>query len=101
MDTKAALIKLKPGSLERVREWARTINHRRDEVLATRRDKGVTVESWFLLSREDGDYLMSYMRGADWALACVDIEEGPECPQEQTVICKHAVQCGPEQRFVS
>jgi uncharacterized protein DUF6176 len=56
-------IKLKPGSLALVREWAQTLNHdRRDEALATLRDEGVTVESAFLDHAEDGDYLVAYMR---------------------------------------
>ena len=49
MDVKAYLIKLKKDSGDRVSEWASTINARKDEALATLRDEGVKVESWFLL----------------------------------------------------
>lgn len=51
-------VRLRPGSLDRVREWAAELNARRDEVLATLRDEGVRIESVFL----DGDTLVYYMR---------------------------------------
>lgn len=38
------------------------MNGRMKEVLATLHDESVVVESVFLLSREDGDYLVYYMR---------------------------------------
>ena len=62
MDVQAAVITLKPGSLERVREWAETISRRRDEALATLRDEGVSLESWFLFSAGGQDHLICYMR---------------------------------------
>lgn len=62
MDVTCKLIRLKPGSLHIVREWAETMNDRMKEVLATLHDESVVVESVFLLSREDGDYLVYYMR---------------------------------------
>lgn len=65
MTAKAVLIKLKPDSLDRVREWAKAINKRKDEALATLRDEAVVAESWFLLSLDDGDYLLAYMRAKD------------------------------------
>lgn len=56
-------IALKPGSLPLVREWAKTLNDdRRSEALATMSEEGVTVESYFLDSGPDGDYLIAYMR---------------------------------------
>jgi hypothetical protein len=58
-------IRLKSGSLDRVREWARTIAERREEALATLRDEGVTLESAFLERAGDGDYLVYYMRAHD------------------------------------
>ena len=66
MSARAKLIKLKPGSLDKVREWANTLSARRDEALATLIDEGVSIESWFLLSRDDGDYLVGYMRSDDF-----------------------------------
>ncbi len=62
METGCVKIRLRPGSLERVREWAAEINGRPEEVLATLRDEGVVVESVFLDSNEDGDFLIYYMR---------------------------------------
>ena len=51
-------VRLEPGSLQRVREWAAELNTRRDEVLATLRDEGIRVESVFL----DGETLVYYMK---------------------------------------
>ena len=62
MDVKAHLIKLKKDSGDRVSEWASTINARKDEALATLRDEGVDIESWFLFSLNGDDYLLSYIR---------------------------------------
>ena len=58
METVCVRVRLKEGSLERVREWARELNSRRDEVLETLRDEGVRIESVFL----DGDTLIYYLR---------------------------------------
>jgi Family of unknown function (DUF6176) len=51
-------VRLEPGSLPRVREWAAELNARRSEVLATLRDEGVRVESVFL----DGETLVYYLK---------------------------------------
>jgi L-rhamnose mutarotase len=61
VETVCVRVRLQPGSLERVREWAAELNSRRDEVLATLRDEGVRIESVFL----DGDTLVYYMRADD------------------------------------
>ena len=58
-------VRLKPGSLPKVYEWARTIAARRDEALATLKDEGVTIESAFLEHAADGDYLVYYVRTHD------------------------------------
>ena len=58
-------IRLKPGSLDRVYEWARTMVQRREEALATLRDEQVTIESAFLERAADGEYLVYYMRAHD------------------------------------
>ncbi len=60
-------MKLKPGSLERVREWQAELAGRQDEVLVTLVDEGVFIESVFLEWAIDGDYLIYYMRGRDLA----------------------------------
>ena len=59
-----ARIQLKPGSLPQVREWAEHIRIHRDEALQTLQAEGVTVESVFLDSGADGDFLVYYMRSA-------------------------------------
>ena len=51
-------VRLKEGSLPRVRAWAKELNKRRDEVLATLVNEGVRIESVFL----DGETLVYYMR---------------------------------------
>ncbi|HKC63916.1 MAG TPA: DUF6176 family protein, partial [Pyrinomonadaceae bacterium] len=61
-ETRCWKIKLKPDSLDRVREWAQTINERKDEALETLRDETVIVESVFLDRAEDGDYLIAIMK---------------------------------------
>ncbi len=65
MDVKAKLIKLKENSEDGVAAWASAINGHKDEALATLRDEGMKVESWFLLTLDDGVYLLSYMRSED------------------------------------
>ncbi len=62
METVCAKVRLKPGSLDRVREWATELRTRSDEVLATLRDEGVVIESVFLDSDEQGDFLVYYMK---------------------------------------
>ena len=57
-------IQLKPGSLARVREWAAYIAAHREDALRTLQAEGVSVESVFLESSEDGDFLVYYMRTA-------------------------------------
>ena len=47
MDVVASIIELKPNSLNRVEEWAITLNERADEAIATLQDEGVRIESGF------------------------------------------------------
>ena len=58
-------MKLKPDSLERVRAWQRELNQRPEEVLATLRDEGVSIESVFLDEVNGDAYLIYYMRAID------------------------------------
>ena len=60
--TKCVKIRLKPNSLERVREWARTINSRRTEALVTLRDETVVIEAAFLDCTSEGDFLIYIMK---------------------------------------
>lgn len=62
-DTAACVrVRLKPGTLPQVREWAAHIGAHREEALATLAAEGVSIESVFLDSTEAGDYLVYYMR---------------------------------------
>jgi len=62
-ETQCFKIKLKPNSLERVREWAQTLNEtRRDEALATLRDETVIIEACFLDRTPDGDFIIVFMK---------------------------------------
>lgn len=65
-ETQCRSIRLKAGSIERVREWALTLNQRKDEALETLRNEGVAIESVFLDRRPDGDYLIYYMKADDF-----------------------------------
>ncbi len=62
METVCVRVRLKPGSVERVREWAAELNRRRDEVSATLRDEGVVVESVFLDQAASDDFLVYYLK---------------------------------------
>jgi hypothetical protein len=64
--TKCVKIRLKPGCLERVRAWATEINRRSDEALATLRDEGVVIESAFLDTTGEGDFLIYFIRATDF-----------------------------------
>lgn len=57
-ETRCVKIKLKPNSLEKVSEWAKTINRRKEEALATLRDEGVILECAFLDQTSEGDFLI-------------------------------------------
>jgi len=48
-----------------VREWAAALTRRREEVMATLLDETVRVESAFLESGPNGDFLVYYMRVDD------------------------------------
>lgn len=61
-ETRCWKIKLKPNSLDRIREWAQTINRRKDEALETLRDETVILESVFLDQTDGGDYLIAVMK---------------------------------------
>ena len=58
VETVCVRVRLEPGSLPRVREWAAELNARRDEVMATLRDEGVRIESVFL----EGETLVYFLK---------------------------------------
>jgi Family of unknown function (DUF6176) len=62
VDTHCLKIRLKPDSIDRVREWATELRARPDEVLATLREEGILVESVFLDSTGDGEFLIYYVK---------------------------------------
>jgi arabinogalactan endo-1,4-beta-galactosidase len=68
-ETRCVKIKLKPNSIEKVRTWAKTINERKDEALATLRDEGVVLETVFLDRTTEGDFLICLMRAENFERA--------------------------------
>jgi len=77
VETACVRIRLRPGSLERVREWADELKLRPEEVLATLRDERVWVESVFLEQTGDGDFLVYYMRAEDLEAAAEVARRSP------------------------
>ena len=67
--TNCVKIKLKSNSIEKVREWAKVINDRKDEALATLRDESVILETVFLDQTDDGDYLIYLMKAESFERA--------------------------------
>ncbi len=57
--------RVKPGKVDRLREWMAEIEDREEEALATLRDEGMLTETAFLEDREDGTYLYYYMEAED------------------------------------
>ena len=74
--TRCVKIQLKPNCLERVREWATTLNEsRRDEALATLRDEKVVFEAAFLDHTAEGDFLIYVMKAESFERAKDRIDE--------------------------
>lgn len=67
MEILCSRIQLKPDSVDRVREWAATLNNRQAEVLETLRNEGIYLECAFLDHREDGDWLVYIIKAEDMA----------------------------------
>ena len=57
-----AKVRLRADSLERVRAWASEMDRRRIEALETLAAEGVWIETVFLDSSAEGDFLVYYMR---------------------------------------
>jgi hypothetical protein len=57
-----ARVRLRTDSLATVREWAAHIAAHRDEALKSLEAEGVSIESVFLESTDEGDFLIYYMR---------------------------------------
>ena len=62
MESQCAKVRLRPGSVERVHEWAEELNRRSNEVLEIMRGEGVVVEAAFLDRTPDGDFLIYYSK---------------------------------------
>ena len=67
VESVCAKVQLKPGSVERAREWAAELTRRADEVLASLRDQRVAVESVFLDRTGEGDFLIYHLRAESLA----------------------------------
>jgi Family of unknown function (DUF6176) len=77
MDVVANIIELKPNSLDKVEEWAKTLNARANEAIETLQDEGVRIESWFHLSLDGKDYLLCYMRAESIKKAHEVVQSSP------------------------
>jgi hypothetical protein len=73
-ETRCVKIRLKPDSIEKVREWAKTLNERKDEALATLRDESVILEAVFLDRTADGDFLIYLMKAESFEKANAAVE---------------------------
>lgn len=69
LQTRCVKIKLKPGMINRAREWAAEINRRTDEALTVLRRETVVIECAFLDSHEGGDFLIYFMKAKDFDVA--------------------------------
>lgn len=65
-ETRCFKIKLKPNSLEKVREWAKSINERKSEALVSLKDEEVILETVFLDQTVEGDFLISVMKAGSF-----------------------------------
>lgn len=68
-ETRCVRIKLKPGSLDRVHNWAAELKRREGEVLESLAAEGMTLEAAFLEEAADGDYLIYVMRSDELSKA--------------------------------
>lgn len=73
-------IRLKKGSIKKVKAWAKELNSRLEEAYQTLRDEGVFLETVFLDQGEEEDYLI-YM------LKVINFEKAGEIAKKS----KHAI----------
>ena len=62
MEYASALVRLRPGSEDKLEEWRSTIASRLEEAAATLQDEDVKVESYFTLEIGGEKYLLWYLR---------------------------------------
>jgi hypothetical protein len=65
LPTKCVKIAIDRRSIPAVREWAKILNDRGNEVLATLRDEGVVVETVFLEQSAAGELLICFIKAVD------------------------------------
>lgn len=58
-------IKLNPGSVPLVRQWAARLNSEMAELKILLKNEGMSLESVFLEVSSDGEYLIYYLRSPD------------------------------------
>ena len=61
MEYASGLIRLKPGTEDKVEEWRNTISSRFDEAAATLQDENVYIESWFKIEIKGERYLLWHL----------------------------------------
>lgn len=64
-DVQLIRYRLEPGKKDRLYEWTKEVESRRDEAVETLRDENVFSEAAFFESREDGDYVSFYVEAED------------------------------------
>ncbi len=62
METICIKTRIKPGHIEEVRLWFKTLQERRDETLETLRNEGVFIESAFIDKQGVDLFLIYYMK---------------------------------------
>ncbi len=75
-------LKLKPGSIPRVREWVSYFEKNSSEIYSLLRNEGVWIESVFLDTVDGNDYLLYYMK-AECVKAAQEIFLKSESPHDQ------------------
>ncbi len=84
MQVRCEQIKLKEGSLRKIKEWADHLNDSKDDLLDIFRDKSIKIESFFLNREKEGDYLILYYRADNIEEALNSIKMNPHPLDEYT-----------------
>ena len=67
--------KIRPGKVERLREWTEEIQDREDEALETLENEGMHLEAAFVEHTEEGEFLVYFMKADDVDAAFEAFEE--------------------------
>lgn len=65
-DVVLSVQKIKPGKTEDIREHFEKTEEEREELIPQLQEEGITGESVFVHSRDDGDYLYYYIKADDF-----------------------------------